>query len=139
MGVGSLVKPGEEITADKINLKLENVESGDIVDFAVTTSKIATGAVITEKIGDFAVTSGKIATGAITTTKFAYHLGVVGPIPTTPTWYSFPYYSEIVPRQAIVTPTTGVVGFVVVNDLANTGIQLVASVSGVRAIVTIIW
>lgn len=109
MGVGELVKAGQEITAEKMNKKLEYVEASDIV------------------------------TGAITVDTLAVHLGEVGPIPDTATWYSFPYTLSDTPRQAIVTPTTGgVEGYVMVNNMATTGIELVASVSGVKAIVSVL-
>ena len=39
IGTGTPVSPGDEITAEKINLKLENVETDDIVDNAVTPAK----------------------------------------------------------------------------------------------------
>mgnify|MGYP000306508966 CR=1 FL=1 len=48
MGTGEPVKPGDLITAEKMNKKLENVETEDIVDGAVTTSKIADGAITPE-------------------------------------------------------------------------------------------
>ena len=45
MGTGTPVSPGEEITAEKMNLKLETVETTDIVEKAVTTSKIGSNLV----------------------------------------------------------------------------------------------
>jgi hypothetical protein len=50
---------------------LNQVGTGAIADGAVTTAKIASGAVIESKIADTAITANKIATGAITESKIA--------------------------------------------------------------------
>lgn len=61
MGTGTNVQPGEEVTSSKINLKLEDVDEGDLNATVVATAKIQ----------DTAVTSVKVAGGAITTVKLA--------------------------------------------------------------------
>jgi len=71
MGTGTDVQPGEEITASKINLKLEDVDTGDIVTGAVTSAKIGGSAVTTNKLDNAAVTSAKVAADAVTQAKLA--------------------------------------------------------------------
>ena len=85
MGTGTSVQPGEIVEVDKMNLKLEVVETADIVDGAVTSTKIAGGAVTTDKIADGAVTTPKIADGTITSDKLVGSLANV-PIGTIIPW-----------------------------------------------------
>jgi len=63
MGTGVDVQPGEEITASKINLKLEDVDEQDLNATVVATAKIQDGAVTSAKIGGGAVTQTELATG----------------------------------------------------------------------------
>jgi len=71
MGTGTDVQPGEEITASKINLKLEDVDTGDIVTGAVTSAKIGGSAVTTSKIDASAITGQKISGGAVAQNQLA--------------------------------------------------------------------
>jgi len=64
MGTGTDVQPGEEITASKINLKLEDVDEQDLNATVVATAKIQDGAVTSAKINGGAVTQTELATGA---------------------------------------------------------------------------
>jgi len=64
MGTGTDVQPGEEITASKINLKLETVDEPDLNATVVATTKIQDGAVTSAKINGGAVTQTELATGA---------------------------------------------------------------------------
>jgi len=75
MGTGTDVQPGEEITASKINLKLEDVDEQDLNATVVATTKIQDGAVTSAKIGGSAVTSAEIGGSAVTTPKI--DVGVV--------------------------------------------------------------
>jgi len=65
MGTGTDVQPGEEITASKINLKLEDVDEQDLNATVVATTKIQDGAVTSAKVASDAVTSTEVATGAV--------------------------------------------------------------------------
>jgi len=65
MGTGTDVQPGEEITASKINLKLEDVDEQDLNATVVATAKIQDGAVTSTKVASDAITSTEVATGAI--------------------------------------------------------------------------
>jgi len=65
MGTGTDVQPGEEITASKINLKLEDVDEQDLNATVVATTKIQDGAVTSGKIGGSAVTTPKIDSDAV--------------------------------------------------------------------------
>ena len=49
MGTGVAVSDGDKITSAKMNLKLENVDTGDITDLNVTTAKLADGGVTPPK------------------------------------------------------------------------------------------
>jgi len=69
MGTGTDVQPGEEITASKINLKLEDVDEQDLNATVVATAKIQDGAVTSAKIGGGAVTSAEIGGSAVTAPK----------------------------------------------------------------------
>jgi len=71
MGTGTDVQPGEEITASKINLKLEDVDEQDLNATVVATTKIQDGAVTSAKVASDAVTSTEVATGAIGQTELA--------------------------------------------------------------------
>jgi len=64
MGTGTDVQPGEEITASKINLKLEDVDEQDLNATVVATTKIQDAAVTTPKIDSDAVGQAELATGA---------------------------------------------------------------------------
>ena len=92
-----------------------------------------------DALPNYSISESMLQTGSVTVNKFAVHLGEVGPIPDSPTEYSFPYTLPSAPKQAIVTPTTGgVMGYVQVDSLMTTGISLVANVSGVKALVTVL-
>jgi len=92
-----------------------------------------------DPLPDYSISESMLQTGSVTVNKFAVHLGELGPIPDVVTEYSFPYTLPSAPKQAIVTPTTGgVMGYVQVDSLMTTGISLVANVSGVKALVTVL-
>jgi len=65
MGTGTDVQPGEEITASKINLKLEDVDEQDLNATVVATTKIQDGAVTSAKVASDAITSTEVATDAV--------------------------------------------------------------------------
>jgi len=64
MGTGTDVQPGEEITASKINLKLEDVDEQDLNATVVATAKIQDGAVTSAKVASDAIGQAELATGA---------------------------------------------------------------------------
>lgn len=64
MGTGTDVQPGEEITASKINLKLEDVDEQDLNATVVATAKIQDGAVTSTKVASDAIGQAELATGA---------------------------------------------------------------------------
>jgi len=64
MGTGTDVQPGEEITASKINLKLEDVDEQDLNATVVATAKIQDGAVTSAKVAPDAVGQAELAAGA---------------------------------------------------------------------------
>jgi len=65
MGTGTDVHPGEEFTASKINLKLEDVDEQDLNATVVATTKIQDGAVTSAKVASDAITSTEVATDAV--------------------------------------------------------------------------
>ena len=69
MGTGTAAADGDKITSAKMNLKLENVETADIVDANVTAAKLAADAVETAKILDANVTTAKLADAGVTPPK----------------------------------------------------------------------
>jgi len=66
MGTGAAVATGDAITAAKINLKLEVVDTANITGLAVDAAALAANAVETAKILAKNVTTAKIADAAIT-------------------------------------------------------------------------
>jgi len=71
MGTGADVHPGEEFTASKINLKLEDVDEQDLNATVVATTKIQDGAVTSAKVASDAITSTEVATDAVGQTELA--------------------------------------------------------------------
>jgi hypothetical protein len=71
MGTGTSVAAGDAITAAKMNLKLETVDTANITDLAVTAAKLAANAVETAKILDANITTAKLADAAVTAAKLA--------------------------------------------------------------------
>ncbi|MBU1213460.1 MAG: hypothetical protein KJ587_19660, partial [Alphaproteobacteria bacterium] len=61
MGTGTPVATGDGITAAKMNLKLEVVDTADITALAVSAAKLAANAVETAKILDANVIAAKLA------------------------------------------------------------------------------
>jgi len=70
MGTGTAVATGDGITAAKMNLKLEVVDTADITALAVDAAALAADAVITAKILAKNVTTAKVADAAITQAQF---------------------------------------------------------------------
>jgi len=66
MGTGAAVVTGDGITAAKMNLKLEVVDTANITALAVDAAALAANAVTTTKILAKNVTTGKVADAAIT-------------------------------------------------------------------------
>ena len=71
MGTGTAVSDGDKITSAKMNLKLENVETANIIDLNVTTSKLADLGVTAAKLATDAVETAKILDANVTTAKLA--------------------------------------------------------------------
>jgi len=71
MGTGTAVSDGDKITSAKMNLKLEVVDTGDITDLNVTTSKLADSGVTAAKLAANAVETAKILDANVTTAKLA--------------------------------------------------------------------
>jgi len=70
MGTGAAVV-GAYVISTKLNLKLETVDTNNIVDLSVTTEKIADGAVTAGKIADGTIVTAEIANQTVTTAKIA--------------------------------------------------------------------
>ena len=89
------------------------------------------GKVISTYIGENEIKSKHISTGEVKVTEFADYLTDLT-VPDTATWFSTHYILPETPKIVLIENTNkGAIGYVMVSDKATTGIQLVASTSGV--------